>query len=192
MKNKEHLTIVDSSFNVDYSNGDIKGKNVITAKKYLKDLPNIFGDEEAFSKIDDDTLIYEVQAILPVDEGIEGGLFYGKTIIHPGKVGDEYYMTKGHFHQKIDRAEFYWGIEGEGMLLLMDQKRNTWAEKIHPGSLHYIDGFIAHRTVNTGDTPLSFGACWPSDAGHHYQEIMDRGFSARLIEVDGKPKLIVN
>ncbi len=192
MKNKEHLTIVDSSFNVDYSNGDIKGKNVITAKKYLKDLPNIFGDEEAFSKIDDDTLIYEVQAILPVDEGIEGGLFYGKTIIHPGKVGDEYYMTKGHFHQKIDRAEFYWGIEGEGMLLLMDQKRNTWAEKIHPGSLHYIDGFIAHRTVNIGGTPLSFGACWPADAGHHYQEIMDNGFSARLIEVDGKPKLIVN
>ena len=192
MKNKEHLTIVDSSFNVDYSNGDIKGKNVITAKKYLKDLPNIFGDEEAFSKLDDDTLIFEVQAILPVDEGIEGGLFYGKTIIHPGKVGDEYYMTKGHFYQKIDRAEFYWGIEGEGILLLMDQKRNTWAEKIHPGSLHYIDGFIAHRTVNTGDTPLSFGACWPSDAGHHYQEIMDNGFSARLIEVDGKPKLIVN
>jgi len=190
MKNKEHLTIVDSSFNVDYSNGDIKGKNVITAKKYLKDLPNIFGDEEAFSKLDDDTLIFEVQAILPVDEGIEGGLFYGKTIIHPGKVGDEYYMTKGHFHQKIDRAEFYWGIEGEGILLLMDQKRNTWAEKIHPGSLHYIDGYIAHRTINTGDTPLSFGACWPSDAGHNYQEIIDRGFSARLIEVHGKPKLI--
>ena len=170
----------------------IKGKNIINAKKYLKDLPNIFWNEEAFLKIDRNTLIYEVQAINPVDEGIEGGLFYGKTIIHPGKVGDEYFMTKGHFHQKIDRAEFYWGIEGIGMLLLMDQNRNTWAEKMYPGSLHYIDGFIAHRTVNIGDTPLSFGACWPADAGHNYQEIMDKGFSARLIEVDGKPKLTAN
>jgi glucose-6-phosphate isomerase len=192
MKNTAHLTIVDSSFNVDYSNGGVKRKDIIHAKKYLKDLPNIFGDEEAFSKIDGDVLIYEVQAIQPVTEGLEGGLFYGKTIIHSGKVGDEYYMTKGHFHQKIDRAEFYWGIEGEGMLLLMDQERKTWAEIMIPGSLHYIDGFIAHRTVNTGVTPLSFGACWPSDAGHNYQEIMDNGFSARLIDVHGKPKLIAS
>ena len=192
MKNVAHLTIVDSAFHIDLSNGQIKGKNIINAKKYLKDLPNIFEDAAAFSKVDGATLVYEVQAILPVEEGHKGGLFYGKTIIHPGKVGDEYYMTKGHFHQKIDRAEFYWGIEGEGMLLLMDQDRNTWAEKMHPGSLHYIDGYIAHRTINTGVIPLSFGACWPSDAGHNYQEIMDNGFSARLIEVDGKPKLIAS
>ena len=192
MKNTHHLSIVDSAYHIDYSNGEIKGKNVIHIKKYLKDLSNIFGDEEAFSKIDGDALIYEVQAILPVDEGLEGGLFYGKTIIHPGKVGDEYYMTKGHFHQKLDRAEFYWGIEGEGMLLLMDQDRNTWAEKMVPGSLHYIDGYIAHRTVNTGLIPLSFGACWPSDAGHNYQKIMDNGFSARLIDVHRKPKLIAS
>jgi len=101
-------------------------------------------------------------------------------------------MTKGHFHQKMDRAEFYWGIEGQGMLLLMDQDRNTWAEKMVPGSLHYIDGYIAHRTVNTGHMPLSFGACWPSDAAHYYQELIDKGFSARLLEIDGKPKLIAS
>ena len=190
MKNREHLTIADSAFNVESSNGEIKGKNIINEKKYLKDLPNIFGDDEAFSDMNGETLIYEIQAILPVHDGLEGGLFYGKTIIRPGKVGDEYFMTKGHFHQKIDRAEFYWGIEGEGMLLLMDQERNTWAERMYPGSLHYIDGFIAHRTVNIGLSPLLFGACWPSDAGHNYQEIMDNGFSARLKEVHGKPKLI--
>jgi len=56
MKNTDHLTIIDSSFNVDYSNGEIKGKSIINAKKYLKDLPNIFGDGEAFSKMDEDYL----------------------------------------------------------------------------------------------------------------------------------------
>lgn len=190
IKNNKHLSILNAAFKVDYSNGNISGKDVINPIKKLKDVSTIFEDTNAFSKLNGEEIIYEVQAILPVKEGLEGGLFYGKTIIHPGKVGDEYYMTKGHFHQKTDRAEFYWGIEGEGMLLLMDEDRNCWAEKMFPGSLHYIDGYIAHRTVNTGDTNLSFGACWPSDAGHNYQEIMDNGFSARLKEVEGEPQLI--
>lgn len=187
---KNHLSIQEPAFNVDFSNGQIKGRDVINPIKKLKDLTNVFGDYSAFSKLDGDQIIYEVQAIFPVNEGREGGLFYGKTIIHPGKVGDEYFMTKGHLHQKANRAEFYWGIEGEGMLLLMDENRKTWAEKIYPGSLHYIDGYIAHRTVNIGNMPLIFGACWPSDAGHNYQEIIDKGFSARLREVGGEPKLI--
>ena len=190
MNNIDHLSIIDSLFNVDYSDGEIKGKDLINPIKKIKDLHGIFEDEKAFSKLDSDEIIYEVQAILPVKEGLEGGLFYGKTIIHPGKVADEYYMTKGHFHQKADSAEFYWSIQGEGMLLLMDENRRTWAEKMTPGSLHYIDGYIAHRTINTGKSNLIFGACWPSDAGHNYGEIMDNGFSARLKEIDGKPQLV--
>jgi len=190
MNNIDHLSILESQFNIDFSDGEIKGKNLINPIKKIKDLHGIFEDEKAFSKLDSDKIIYEVQAILPVKEGHEGGLFYGKTIIHPGKVGDEYYMTKGHFHQKENRAEFYWGIQGEGMLLLMDKNRRTWAEKMFPGSLHYIDGYIAHRTINTGKSDLIFGACWPSDAGHNYREIMVNGFSARLKEIDGKPQLV--
>jgi len=190
MNNIDHLSILESQFNIDFSDGEIKGKNLINPIKKIKDLHGIFEDEKAFSKLDSDKIIYEVQAILPVKEGHDGGLFYGKTIIHPGKVGDEYYMTKGHFHQKENRAEFYWGIQGEGMLLLMDKNRRTWAEKMCPGSLHYIDGYIAHRTINTGKSDLIFGACWPSDAGHNYREIMVNGFSARLKEIDGKPQLV--
>jgi len=150
MSNKVHLSIIEPLYTVNYFNGEIRGKEIINPIKKIKDLANIFEDANAFSKLDRENIIYEVQAILPVKEGMEGSLFYGKTIIHPGKVGDEYYMAKGHFHQKADRAEFYWGIEGEGMLLLMDKDRNCWAEKMYPGSLHYIDGFIAHRTINTG------------------------------------------
>ena len=79
--------------------------------------------------------------------------------------------------------------EGEGMLILMDRERNTWAERMMPGSLHYIPGGVAHRVANTGNSVLSFAACWPSDAGHNYEEIANKGFSARLVEVDGTPKL---
>lgn len=190
MNNIDHLSILEPQFNIDFSDGEIKGKGLINSIKKIKDLHGIFEDEKTFSKLDRDEIIYEVQAILPVKEGREGGLFYGKTIIHPGKVGHEYYMTKGHFHQKRNRAEFYWGIQGEGMLLLMNENKRTWAEKMYPGSLHYIDGYIAHRTINTGKSDLIFGACWPSDAGHNYQDIMNNGFSARLKEIDGKPQLV--
>ncbi|RLD83034.1 MAG: glucose-6-phosphate isomerase [Bacteroidetes bacterium] len=190
MENINHLSIIDSTYNVDLLNGEIKGGSEINSVKYLKDLPNIFEDKQTFVSLDGDKIIYQVQVIFPVEEGVEGGLFYGKTIIESGTVGNEYFMTKGHFHKKADRAEFYWGIQGEGVLLLMDENRKTWAEKMYPGSLHYINGHIAHRTINTGNIALSFGACWPSDAGHNYQEIMDNGFSARLKQVDSKPKLI--
>ena len=39
-------------------------------------------------------------------------------------------------------------------------------------------------------TLFSFAACWPSDAGHNYGEIAEKGFSARLVDVDGTPHLI--
>jgi glucose-6-phosphate isomerase, archaeal len=74
--------------------------------------------------------------------------------------------------------------------LLMDNLHNTWAEEMYPGSLHYIKGFTAHRVANTGNTILTFGACWPSDAGHDYETIAKNGFSKRLLEIDGKPALI--
>ena len=183
--------IVESPrFRVDYKNGNIVGQEVQHATKYLKDLTYIFEDKEAFNRMSGNKAIYKVQYLMPVKEETEGGLFYGNTIIEAGKVGDEFFMTKGHFHSTANRGEFYWGIQGQGILLLMDKKRNVRGEKMVHGSLHYIDGYIAHRVVNTGDVPLNFGACWPSDAGHNYDEIVKNGFSARVKEVKGVPTIV--
>jgi glucose-6-phosphate isomerase len=98
-------------------------------------------------------------------------------------------MTKGHFHARRDTAEYYWGITGHGILLFMDEKRNVWAEEMLPGSLHYIPGNIAHRLINSGDSELTVGACWPSDAGHDYAAIVNAGFSARILEKNGRPEI---
>ena len=35
---------------------------------------------------------------------------------------------------------------------------------------------VAHRVANIGYSVLSFAACWPSDAGHDYQVILENGF----------------
>jgi len=185
----KHLQILRSPVELDLNNYALKGEPVSNQTRKLKDLSGIFLDQEAFDQMGPEQIAYTVQSWLPVADGTPGGLFFGISTIYPGKVGNEYFMTKGHFHAKSDRAEFYWGVQGKGMLILMDRERNTWAEEVYPGSLHYIGGEIAHRLANIGDENLIVGACWPSDAGHNYEEIAVNGFSARLLEVDGKPKL---
>jgi glucose-6-phosphate isomerase, archaeal len=186
----KHLEICKSPVELNLKNYQMTGEPVINQTRKLKDLKGIFQDQEAFNQMDLEQLAYTVQSWLPVADGTPGGLFFGASTIYPGKVGNEYFMTKGHFHAQSDRAEFYWGVQGKGMLILMDRERNTWAEEVFPGSLHYIGGEIAHRLANTGNEKLIVGACWPSDAGHDYEEIAVNGFSARLLEVEGKPKLI--
>ena len=168
----------------------LAGKEVTKSCRKLADLSDIFQDKSAFDKMPSETLLYEVYSYIPTQEDSCGALNFGLTRISPGKVGQEYFMTKGHFHAQDSCAEYYWGIEGEGVLILMDRQRNTWGENMFPGSLHYIPGGVAHRVANTGNKVLSFGACWPSNAGHNYAEIAERGFSARLFDMDGMPQLI--
>ncbi len=186
----KHLEITSAQQAIDLKTWALSGEGVIDSQRNIGQLANVFGDEESRKKMNQDELVYNVQAHLPAKEGTSGGLYFGTTIIQPGKVGNEYFMTRGHFHSISDRAEYYWGVKGEGMLILMDKNRNTWAEKMYSGSLHYIGPDIAHRVANTGNVPLHFGASWPSDAGHNYNEIDQNGFSARLVEVNGKPTLV--
>ncbi len=175
---------------VGFSGRQLTGNKISKTVRKIGDLKSIFSDSVSYDKTSPDKIVYEVESYLPVKEGTTGGLFFGITFLYPGKVGEEYFMTKGHFHKIADRAEFYWGIEGEGMLILMDKYRKTWTEKMYPGSLHYIHGYTAHRTANTGSTTLSFGACWPSDAGHDYDTISQCGFSKILVQENGQPVLI--
>ncbi len=188
----KHLQMLKSPVELGMNNYTMKGEPIINQLRLLKDIAGILHDQAAFSKLNQETPAYSVQSWLPVAEGTPGGLFFGVSTILPGKIGSEYFMTKGHFHAQSDRAEFYWGVQGKGMLILMDRERNTWAEEVYPGSLHYIGSEIAHRLANTGNQKLIVGACWPSDAGHDYEEITVNGFSARLVEVDGKPALVEN
>lgn len=174
-----------------FAGGRLSGGPVERLTRRIGDLGDIFSDREAYARMPADQVVYEVESYLPVKAGEEGGLFLGITYIHPGKVGEEYFMTRGHFHEIRNRGEFYIGMEGEGMLILMnDDHSAVWAEKIGPGSVHYIGGNIAHRVANVGDGVLSFGACWPSDAGHDYQTISERGFSKILVDKKGVPTLV--
>lgn len=160
--------------------------------KTLGQLEGIFRNSEALRAIDPKTVVYRVQAWCPVPEGTEGALFWGTTTVEPGQVDGEYFMTHGHFHQKRDRTEYYATVEGLGALILMDENRKTWMEPMSSGSVHFIPPRVAHRVANAGPVPLRFAACWPSDAGHDYEVIRKSGFGARLMNVNGQPRLVEN
>ena len=173
-----------------FNGEELRGEGIVHSCRTLADLRGVFADVEAYSRMDLETVVYRVSSMLPVPEGTRGGLYMGITYISPGQVGNEYFMTKGHFHRNLDSAECYWGVKGEGMLILMDSTRKVWAERMSPGSLHYIPAGIAHRVANVGGEELVFSACWPSDAGHDYETIAREGFARRLLNINNVPQLV--
>ena len=146
-------------------------------------------DESARLSLDQTKIVYSVAAHFAEKPGTTGGLFFGVSTVFPGLVGQEYFMTKGHFHAIRNRSEYYWCILGEGALILMDEEGNCHSEKLQKGSLHYIPRKVAHRLANTGNGPLVVAACWPSDAGHDYSTVTKQGFSVRLFNINGQPQL---
>ena len=176
----------------DWLTGQVSGAEVAVSERRVGDLAGVFADAEAFARLPADRVVYRTECIFGVPPGTVGGLFWGTTFIEPGTVGDEYFMTKGHIHAKPDRMEAYFTFCGAGLLLLMDAERHCRAERMTPGSTHLIPAFTAHRTVNIGEDVFSFGACWPSDAGHAYQAIADAGFAARVVRSQGAPRVVPN
>jgi glucose-6-phosphate isomerase len=169
--------------------GVIEGAGVQYNKKYLKDVKNIYSSEN-IGKYDQETLVYEVYSYGEGDLLQQGNLYWGLTILQPVYIDGECNMTRGHFHEDRNCVEYYFGIEGEGLLLLMKEDGEMWAEKIMPGSLHYINGNLAHRIVNTGETILKVGACWPTNAGHDYTSTEKSKFPFKIYKIDGVIKFI--
>lgn len=175
---------------LEWCGGVIQGEPIQESFKTIGDLKHIFHDRSALACMEANREVYRVRRWAPVQPGTEGGLFWGVTILQTGKVGDEFFMTHGHFHANRTRAEYYGTVSGTGMIIQMDAGRRTWGEATTAGSLHYIRGENAHRIANTGNTPLVVWACWPSDAGYEYGTIAERGFSARLVDRNGLPVLV--
>ncbi|WP_456366168.1 glucose-6-phosphate isomerase [Thermococcus sp.] len=173
--------------NINLETGVIPGAKKLIRR--LSDLRGYFLDEKAYNELlKENPVVYEVYAVEQGDE--EGDLNFATTVLHPGKVGREFFFTKGHFHAKPDRAEVYYAIRGRGgMLLQTPEGRGEWVP-MKPGTVVYVPPYWAHRTVNTGDEPFIFLAVYPADAGHDYGSIKERGFSKLVIEEAGEVKIV--
>lgn len=159
--------------------------------KRLSEFRATYHDRAAFDAklaTDGDPVTYEV-----VEFKAEGSdIFFGTTTMYPGRVGDEYYMTRGHFHARRDRAEVYYTQSGKGLLLLESRDGETRTVDMKPGVAAYIPPDWAHRSINIGDQPLVFVWMTNIDAGHDYATIVERGMRTLVVEKDGAPALVPN
>jgi glucose-6-phosphate isomerase len=162
------------------------------AERRMSHLKEMFHDQAAVQEIlaAGDRLIYEIRYHPFVTSTSDMAL--GVTRIFPGKVGDEYHMTKGHFHERTDQPEIYFCVHGEGYLLMETREGDFEAVRWQPGTITHIPPMWAHRVVNTGGDTLFFVASYHLAAGHDYAPVVARGFAQVVIERDGKPVLAPN
>ncbi|MDN3681148.1 glucose-6-phosphate isomerase family protein [Vibrio tapetis subsp. quintayensis] len=165
---------------IDFNTGQINTINKQSKVTKLSDLQGVFRDTDAYQAKDSEQTVYQVE-MLPA-QSAEGELNFGVTHLEAGTVGDEFYMTRGHFHQRIEQAEFYLGCQGEGLLVLQDEQGEVRVENVFAGSVHHIGSYLAHRLVNTGKTRLSAMAVWPAVAGHNYDALKQNGFNVSVIK----------
>ena len=162
-------------------------------KRHLSKMEGQYLDKEAFeSKLSNhDSLLYEVYELKRPE--VAGEILHGISIVHPGKVGNEYYMTKGHYHTVLETAEIYYTLKGQGYMV-MEIPEGDWAvEKLKPGSVLYVPPRWAHRSVNIGkEEDLVMFFAYPGDAGHNYATIETQGFRKLILEVDGKAEIVDN
>ena len=179
------------SMHLDFKTGELTPCNRTNIRE-LSDMKGMFLDARAELLIlekENPTIYSFHERLLPEENG---HLQLATTTIHPGKIGDEYFMTKGHYHKRPDTSEVYLGLEGEGCLLTQTVEGDFESIVIKPGVSAYIPPYWGHRMVNTGSTPFVFFAVYPGDAGHNYGDIERTGFVKILVEKDGKPLLIDN
>lgn len=162
--------------------------------RHVSNLETHFHDVEAAraAVANGDPLLYEFYGLETMIPETEGNLLFGSTKIYPGKIGDEYYMTMGHFHTVLDTAEVYYCLSGEGCMLMETPEGETRFKQMRPGDALYVPGRWAHRSVNTGTEPFLIFFVFPAHAGHDYGTIKQKGYRKLVVERDGKPVLIDN
>ncbi|MBE2238173.1 MAG: glucose-6-phosphate isomerase [Caldilineaceae bacterium] len=166
----------------------IKGRLPIT--RYLADVQAIFADQNACQQmLAENPLLYSVTQI--EDHDGAGQIHYGLGILMPGKVGREYFMTKGHLHAWRPAAEVYIGVRGRGMMLLEDEHTGACrAAPLEANRIVYVPGRTAHRTINVGDEPLVYWGILSSEAGHDYGTVAERNFRLVVVAKAGKPMVM--
>ena len=161
-------------------------------RRTLTSMRGQYHDTAAYEAMlaEDDALLYEVFEL--ARPHTSGEVLHGISIVHPGKIGDEYYMTKGHFHTVLETAEVYLCLSGQGAMV-METPEGDWAvETLSPGRVLYVPPRWAHRSVNTGTDDLITLFAYPGHAGHDYGTIEQQGFRKLLVERDGRPEIVDN
>jgi glucose-6-phosphate isomerase len=158
--------------------------------KRVSDLAGLYRDAAAWEALvaEGDPVAYEVVDYRFADSD----LAFGTTIMSPGRVGDEFFMTRGHFHERRECGETYYTQSGEGILLLQSREGEVRTVEMKPGICAFIPPDWAHRSINTGTEKLVFVWHCATDAGHEYGEILEKGMRKLVVAKGGQVAVVDN
>ncbi len=166
---------------LDFNTGELNQPATSWERK-LSEMRGFYQDQDQFNAmtVGEDPMVYKVYEYkLPE---INGHLNPVTTVLYPGLVGDEFFMTKGHYHEKKHTAEIYWVLSGRGVLLMQTDDYTSEHIVFNNGDLLYIPPCWAHRMVNTSlEESLVFYGVYPADSGHDYGTIDKTGFVNKVI-----------
>lgn len=177
----------------DLKTGLAPKETALPLQRRASNMVGIYHDEEALQTLIDgeNPLMYEFYD-LHVPEA-EGNLAYGTSMVFPGVVGEEFYMTKGHFHTILDTSEIYYCLSGSGLMLMESPEGDVEVQEMKPGSAVYVPGRYAHRSVNLSTTEnLVMFFVFRADAGHDYGTIEENGFRNLVVRDNDGYKIIDN
>lgn len=125
---------------------------------------------------------------------------FGVNIVQPGRIGREYYHTRGHFHA-LDPVEIYFG-KGNGIFLIQTKdgevahlpvRSDRWV------ALRYDSKKWAHQCINTGAQEMInifLMVSLPCDKEcyliNEYEWIEKHGWKKLVVEENGRPTIIDN
>ncbi|WP_276356933.1 glucose-6-phosphate isomerase family protein [Cohnella caldifontis] len=135
----------------------------------LSQMRTLYSDQDSVDRIleSGDPVIYEVYELPHPND--ETDLLANVTVLYPGRVGREPYMTKGHFHAEPDTAEAVIGISGSGEMLVQNRAGELRSLPVMAGHIAYAGGGWGHRVVNTGTEKLVFFAVSGANIVHDYE-----------------------
>jgi len=179
-------------FGIDFDLSSGLSGAVPSTKRKLSNMKNMYSDEQARAAMEarEDTLIYEFYELGAPEHS--GDIAFGTSIVYPGKVGNEYFMTKGHFHEIRDTAEVYVCLGGHGYMLLENSEGDWDAVELVKGRAMYCAKGFAHRSINVGNEPLITFFAFRADAGHDYSTIETKGYRKLIVEQDSQVAIVNN
>ncbi len=179
-------------FVLDFALADGLSKKAASTKRTLSQMRGMWKDEAALETMlkSGDPVVYEFYEMGAPENA--GDIAFGSSITYPGKVGDEYFMTKGHFHTILDTAEVYYTLSGTGCMMTESPEGDVVVHELSPGNAVYVPRRYAHRSINTGKTPLVTFFAFRGDAGHDYGTIETKGYRKLILDVNGKPEVVDN
>ena len=185
--------IAPFSLDFDLVTGMCQSGKAQPTRRYVSNMVSQFNDRAAAEEIvkNGDQLLYEFYELNQIPE-TSGDLKFGTSILYPGKVGEEYFMTKGHFHTILATGEVYYTLSGHGAMMMETPEGEVQLIEMKPCEAVYVPPRWAHRTINTGNEPMVSFFVFRSDAGHDYGTIEQKGYRKLLVERDGKPVMIDN